>query len=604
MPSALIDPITIQTLAPSDRDDEFNRMVEEVEFHSTPTDCIQVGNYLLNKNGLYYFDKKGSKPNQKPFSILICSPFWPEAHLRDINGKNHALLLRIHDGEKKHLWAMPLKLLANWADLNEALLDFGMMTPTTVTNQTHLKNFLMQVRPEKKFRCVDKGGWHGNQYVFPDGLIIGQGEDQEGVYPINEICPKGVKQRGTLSEWQTNILPLCVGNSRLLFSIGVALASVCLKLINEEGGGFNFKGRSSTGKTKCLKLATSVFGSPDYKRTWRVTANGLEAICSLYNDSLLPLDEFGQSEAKEVGQMMYMIAQGVGKQRSDRTSEAREPKSWITMVLSTGELGLAEQGQEGKKQIKAGQLIRFIDIPAEVTNGYGCFETINGRKDGEEFANELDRLCAQYYGTPARAFIQEIVDHGIDNTQRDLRFAIDDFAADCARNYDGQIKRSARRFGAVYAALSFAIKKGILGKEITDDMAKWAITKCFNDWLNDRGTTGDMESYHLINQVKGLLNENAEGKFLEINAVDEKSIRQSIWGYRNGAKFYVLPKAFKENICSGFNSRQAADILAEHGLLCKDNEGKSSRAERIPAHIKPVDRFYVIDLNQEITNEK
>jgi putative DNA primase/helicase len=217
---------------------------------------------------------------------------------------------------------MPRRLVANWTELNQALLDFGMITPTSVSNQKHLQSFLMSVRPEKKLRCVDKAGWHGNQYVFPDGLVIGKGEENESVYPINEICPKGIKQKGTLSEWQEHVLPLCLNNSRLLFSIGVALSSIVLKLIGEEGGGFNFKGRSSIGKTKCLKVSTSVFGSSDYKRSWKTTVNGLEGVCSLYNDSLLPLDEFGQSDAKDVGEMAYMISQGMGKQRSDRTGAA------------------------------------------------------------------------------------------------------------------------------------------------------------------------------------------------------------------------------------------------------------------------------------------
>lgn len=494
---------------------------------------------------------------------------------------------------------MPLKLIANWNNLNEALLDFGMMTPTMPGNQILLKNFLISVRPEKKLRCVDKAGWHGNQYVFPDGLVIGQGEENEGVYPIHDVCPRGIKQKGTLLEWQTNILPLCLNNSRLLFSIGIALASTCLTLINEEGCGFNFKGRSSIGKSKCLKLAISVFGAPEYKRSWRITPNGLEGICSLYNDSLLPLDEFGEAEAKDVGAMAYEITQGMGKQRADRYGNAREPKVWTVVVLSTGEVGLVEHMRDGKKSIKAGQMVRFIDIPAELTSGHGCFETIHNYRDGDEFAKALDQLCSQYFGTLARAFVQEIIDYGIDHTRRDLRFTIDDFVADYATGHDGQVKRISSKFGLVYAALSLAVKRGILGIQVSDDMVKWATTTCLYDWLDDRGTTGDIESYNLINQVKGLLNENAEGKFMDVNPTEDKCIRHSIWGYKDGAKFYLLPKAFKEHICSGFDSKQAAKILAEYGLLCKGNDNKNSRIERISAHIKPVDRFYVIDLSQD-----
>lgn len=69
--------------------------------------------------------------------------------------------------------------------------------------------------------------------------------------------------------------------------------------------------------------------------------------------------------------------------------------------------------------------------------------------------------------------------------------------------------------------------------------------------------------------------------------------------YKKGARFFVFRKAFKENLCAGFDSRQAAKILIDEGLLCSGNDGKSSRSERIHAHFNKVDRFYVIDLDQE-----
>jgi len=182
--------------------------------------------------------------------------------------------------------------------------------------------------------------------------------------------------------------------------------------------------------------------------------------------------------------------------------------------------------REGKKQVKAGQMARVADIPAEITKGYGCFEKIHNFKDGEEFSNEFDKVCGSYYGTAARAFIKGIVKHGIDNTRRDLRFAIDDFVADNANGCDGQVKRVARRFGLVYSALYLAKKFGVLGEELTDDQAKSSVKICYKDWLGDRGTTGDIESHNLVEQITGLLHENADGKFIGTDSVGELRIRQ------------------------------------------------------------------------------
>ena len=84
---------------------------------------------------------------------------------------------------------------------------------------------------------------------------------------------------------------LCVGNARLVFSICVAFAGSLLRLGHEESGGFHLRGNSSVGKSTGQHLACSVWGSRDYKQTWRATINGLEGIAALYNDGLLVLDE-------------------------------------------------------------------------------------------------------------------------------------------------------------------------------------------------------------------------------------------------------------------------------------------------------------------------
>lgn len=109
-----------------------------------------------------------------------------------------------------------------------------------------------------------------------------------------------------------------------------------------------------------------------------------------------------------------------------------------------------------------------------------------------------------------------------------------------------------------------------------------------------------MKIVAMIEQVTGVLKENAESKFVSKNDVDDKRIRTQIWGYRERAIFYLLPKAFKE-ICNGFDD--AAKSLVEEGLLIPDGQGKNSRSVRIPAHYNKKDRFYVINLeykNEEI----
>ena len=74
----------------------------------------------------------------------------------------------------------------------------------------------------------------------------------------------------------------------------MAFAGPLLGLIGREGGGFNFYGQSSRGKTTLAEASASVWGKggrPGFVRSWRSTANALEATAALHTDTLLVLDE-------------------------------------------------------------------------------------------------------------------------------------------------------------------------------------------------------------------------------------------------------------------------------------------------------------------------
>jgi putative DNA primase/helicase len=114
-----------------------------------------------------------------------------------------------------------------------------------------------------------------------------------------------------------------------------------LQLATQKGGGLNFFGPSSAGKTTLLQAAASVWGrgaSPGYIRTWRATANGLEGAAAGATDTALVLDEFGVVEARDAAAAFYGLANGSGKARAARDGSLREPKSWRVLILSSGEI--------------------------------------------------------------------------------------------------------------------------------------------------------------------------------------------------------------------------------------------------------------------------
>lgn len=590
----------------SNRDEEFDALASKTSPRGNLKE-IRLGKFIVDMTGTYFLStKKNSKDSQvdeeEEERIFLSSPIYPEAYLRDEAGKSHAILIRVFDGETHHYWAMPRKVIMDWGELSRTLLDLGQSVSTQPKNQKLLQEFLMSAKPHKRFRCVDKAGWHGNQYVFQDGTIIGKEKEGESVFPVTQLCPLGVKTKGTLKEWQDNVVSICKGNSRMIFSLGIAFASPCAALVNEDSGGFNFRGNSSIGKTKCLKIAVSVFGTKDYIRSWKTTANALEGTCALYNDALLPLDEFGQSDAKEAGEIAYMVSQGMGKGRMNSNSAIKKLNTWRVIVLSTGEVGLEEHMQEKGKRTRAGQATRFADVPAEVPNSFGCFEDTHGEDGGASFANKIDDVCANFYGTASRAFLTELSKYK-EEARKFLKFTVDDFVADNARGFNGQVARVAKRFGLVYGSISLAIKYGVLGDHITDEEAKAAILKCYHAWLEGRGTTGDLESFNAVERVLGKLLEYSDSRFpsKNFNQSEEMKTFQQIWGYKDGAIFYILPAAFKEHFCFGLNSTDVAKALEKAGCLIeKDKEGKYSMPTHIPHSGKKKRRVYIIHTDVEV----
>ena len=116
-----------------------------------------------------------------------------------------------------------------------------------------------------------------------------------------------------------------------------------------------------------IEAACATWGGPNFRRSWRATANGMEGAAALFNDGLLALDEISECDPREVGAIVYALGNGRGKQRASRSGNARGVTRWRCVVLSSGERTIATAMQEGGYRAKAGQAVRLLDIPAART---------------------------------------------------------------------------------------------------------------------------------------------------------------------------------------------------------------------------------------------
>jgi uncharacterized protein (DUF927 family) len=361
-----------------------------------------------------------------------------------------------------------------------------------------------------------------------------------------------------------------------------------LALTNEQSGGIHYVGQSQSGKTTVVRAAGTVWGGGSlngFLRTWRATSNGLEGTAAEHCDTLLCLDEMGQVDTRDAGEVAYMLANGSGKSRSRRDGTARPPAEWRLLFLSTGEVSLADKMAEGGKRPKAGQEVRLADVPADAGAGLGIFEQLHDFKSPNALARHLREASEHFYGTPARAFLAGLVQISPDELVESVRRARTDFMTKYVpEGASGQVLSVAGRFALVAAAGTLATAFGIL--PWPEDEADRAAGLCFKAWLAKRGGAGAMEFETGLALIRGFLEAHGSSRFQTFGEGDESRVINRA-GFRRKDddghwEYFVLPEAWKSEVCAGQDARALAKELQRRGFLVPGSDGKPQSTHKLP----------------------
>jgi uncharacterized protein (DUF927 family) len=524
----------------------------------------------------------------------VCSPLEVVAETRNEHGEDWGRLLVVTDRDgNRHEWAMPMEMLAgSGEEYRRRLLSMGLRIAPGSFARNALHEYVSEAQPEAKARCVSRIGWHatasGNVFVLP-GECYGVGASERMLLQSVASYRHDFRTAGSLDDWQTGVAHHCVGNSRLAFAVSTAFAGPLLGLTNEPSGGIHFVGRSQTGKTTVVRAGGSVWGGGSlngFLRTWRATSNGLEGTAAEHCDTLLCLDEIGQVDARDAGEVAYMLANGSGKSRSRRDGTGRPPAQWRLLFLSTGEVSLADKMAEGGKRPKAGQEVRLADVPADAGAGLGIFEQLHDFQGPEALARHLREASERLYGMPARAFLDRIVQISPDELSESVGKARAEFMAKhVPEGASGQVLSVAGRFALIAAAGTLATAFGILPwpKEEADRAAAC----CFKAWLEKRGGAGALEFETGLAQIRRFIEAHASSRFQTIGEQEGEARIINRAGFRRKGddgrwEYFVLPEAWKSEVCAGHDARVLAKELTRRGFLVPSSDGKPQSTHRLP----------------------
>lgn len=539
-------------------------------------------------------DDADGPPRYEP----VCSLIHILARTRDAYGQGWGLLIRVIDFDgQAHEIAFPMDMLSgDGASLRALLMHHGLVLQPGLKSRNRLAAFLTRATPKARVLCVSQIGWHGSRYVLPDRAfgIGGESVRLQTEAPIEHAFYRA----GSLEGWQNEVAAPAAGNSRIVFAIACSFAAPLLPFVSTEGGGFHLRGASSLGKTTALKAAASVCGGgagKPYIRSFRATANGLEGVAQAHNHALLCLDELGQIDGRELGQVVYMLANGEGKSRARKDGAARPLPRWQLLFLSTGEQSLKDKLTEAGKPTHAGQETRFVEIPADAGRGLGLFDRLNGFESAAILANHLKTATECHCGHALHAFLAKVASNLYGLADR-LGAAVDAFAEDsCPEGADGQVRRVAQRFGLVAAAGELAIEKGILPWAAGE--ARAAVRTCFDAWLEERGGIEPAEERAALAQVRSFLQAYGESRFSADGETGDR-VTNNRAGFRrlsdtSELQFLVFPEIYRSEVCRGLNIEMVSRVLRNRGLLVTDGHGKSSISVRIPG-LQTKGRMYVI----------
>ncbi|WP_150868195.1 cassette chromosome replicative helicase [Staphylococcus aureus] len=182
-----------------------------------------------------------------------------------------------------------------------------------------------------------------------------------------------LQPKGTFRNWWQMYLDEVKGNLLLELAVvfGVSsLVSAYLKAKHEvefAGTIFSFVGNSSSGKSTSGALSASVAGnvnngSNTLMKSLNGTRNGIESYLNDNHGVPIVLDELSSSSFQDSTGLLYSIAEGLGRQRSDINGKAKGVRHWGTSIIVTGEHSIFKDSAKND-----GLRVRTIEINEHFT---------------------------------------------------------------------------------------------------------------------------------------------------------------------------------------------------------------------------------------------
>lgn len=257
------------------------------------------------------------------------------------------------------------------------LSNFGF--PVTSNNSANLVEFLdaLKFANQKVIPVtysVSRCGWrqfNGKECFIDRRITFNLANDTFDISKIevdeNNFMARQLKTSGNLEEWQ-KAFDAAYKSPLAIFMTYLAVAPFLLKILGERNFVVYFHGKTRSGKTTALKLATSAVGSEKLMITFDATPKVIPELAANYFDYVLPIDEKQVADAKaktNFTNVIYALSGEITRLKLDKNSNIRLPKDLRNITLATGETRLYLEGGANSR------LLQF-QVPNELIDADTC----------------------------------------------------------------------------------------------------------------------------------------------------------------------------------------------------------------------------------------
>jgi putative DNA primase/helicase len=420
------------------------------------------------KNGWIEYAARDEETGKMLKPQRVCKAFEPLDMTHAENDGEWSVRIRFADFNGKLITASILigEVLKERSDLRSTLNNLGLDISLSKTGFNGL--FALLKRVKERAVVVRKPGWRDDNttFVTPSGETI---RAKKSNYVATAILDRhATRQQGGLLSGQKEAWAFAFkhgGDHHFLGCLGGVAGVIVQYAELDSSPTVGLTGKSSQGKSTALKLAAGGFGWPkllkkDASRgglfhSLRATDNSVEYLAERSTGTFLGLDETKHfKDPKKLQELIFMLAEGSGKNRSKADASQRETRYWSTFVMLTSEIAISKVIEAAGEQALVGFTARFADINVD---GYESMSDANYKK--------LDKLLSRNYGWIGPEFVRYVVECGM--SPEDVSTAIDSkvqVLVGGEKEASALVSRSANVFALLWQVGEMLEAAGLLGE--------------------------------------------------------------------------------------------------------------------------------------------